>query len=324
MKALVVVLGQPRAHELTFGLFKKNVIDHLDADFCFCGDGTDLESPYVTEAKYCFTVNQPETSLGLLEDAYQEIIRDFGKTPDIHWSRYTKIPNQIFMGGTKKKDSSKQSFLLYYRWFLLQNLRENGLLEKYDRFIITRSDYLWVFKHPKMELMDPKDLWVPNGECYGGITDRHAILSRHNVEEYLNIFNMMVIRSDVYFSEISSIHSQHGTNIEMLISYHLSKSGIHKLRVIPYSMFTVRAKDGTTSWSTGDYNETLGFCIKYKTEYTETASFCYRLKRFNKTLPKDYYKFDPIDVGTRALENCIKELDITEDTDTYYNMLLRD
>jgi hypothetical protein len=322
-KTLVVVLGQPRAHELTFRLFKKNVLEHLSADLCFCGDGSDGTSPYITEAKYCFTINQPDASLDLLEEAYQEIAKDYGKTPDIHWSQYIKIPKQIFIGGTKKEDSAKSSFLLYYRWFLLKHMRLNGLLEKYDRFIITRSDYLWVFKHPSMERMDPRELWVPDGECYGGITDRHAILSTHNIEEYLNVFNMMVIRSGIYVPEISNIHSQYGTNIEMLISYHLSKSGIRKLRVIPYNMFTVRAKDGTTSWSTGEYNESLGFCIKYKSEYAEAALFCYRLKKFNKTLRLDYHKFDPVDVGNLELENIIKGLEVADDTTEYYNMLLR-
>ena len=324
MRTLVVVLGQPRAHEFTFGLFKQNVLDVLKADLCFCGDGTDKESPYVTEAKYTFTISQPETSFDILEEAYQEIVKDHGKTPEHHWKKYIEIPKQIFTGGTKKTDSSKQSFLLYYRWFLLKNLRENGLLEKYDRFVITRSDYMWIFKHPSMEVLDPKHLWFPDGEGYGGLTDRHAVLSRHNVEEYLNIFNMMVIRSSPYFPEIANIHSEYGTNIEMIIVYHLSKSDLIKnVKLMPYNMFTVRAKDGATSWSTGEYNETLGYCIKYPSEFLTTVKFCYKLKKFNKTLNEDYYKFDPNDVGTQALGNIIIGGQPADDTTEYYNMLLR-
>jgi hypothetical protein len=159
--------------------------------------------------------------------------------------------------------------------------------------------------------------WVPEGESYGGITDRHAVLSRRNIEEYLNIFNMMVIRSHDYFPEISKIPSEYGTNLEMLIAYHLSKSYTY-FKFIPYNMFTIRERDGPTSWSTGDYNEALGYCIKYKSEFMNTVKFCYKLKKFNKTLKEDYYKFDPDDVGTQALENILKGTESADDPTEYY------
>lgn len=321
-RTLVVVLGQPRAHELTFGLFKKNVIDHLGADLCFCGDGTDSDNPFVTESKYKFTIIQPETSWDLLEEAFQEIIIDSCKTPDHHWTKYIEIPKQMFIGGTKKEDSSKQSFLLYYRWFLLKKLREHGLLEKYDRFVITRSDYMWPFKHVDLELLDPVRVWVPAGECYGGVTDRHAVLSRHNIEEYLNIFNMMVIKSYSYFPEISNIYSEYGTNIEMIITYHLSKSETN-FKFIPYNMFTVRARDGQTSWSTGDYDEKLGYCIKYKSEFVNAMKFCYKLKRFNRTLRQNYYKFDPDHIGNLEIGNILTGIDQADDTTEYYKVILK-
>jgi hypothetical protein len=322
-RALVVVLGQPRAHELTFGLFKKNVIDHLGADLCFCGDGTDFDNPFVAESKYKFTIIQPETSWDLLEEASQEIIRDSGKPARVHWSRYIKIPKQIFMSGTKK-EFAKQSFHgLYYRWLLLKKLREHDLLEKYDRFVITRSDYMWPFKHVDLELLSPSQVWVPAGECYGGVTDRHTVLSRHNIEEYLNIFNMMVLDAESYISKISDIKTEYGMNLEMLILFHLSQHGIHKVHAFPYNMFTVRARDGPTSWSTGDYDEKLGYCIKYKTEFECSSRFCFNLKKFNKTIKEDYYKFNPFEVGTEALENILKGIDPEEDPTEYYKVILK-
>lgn len=41
--------------------------------------------------------------------------------------------------------------------------------------------------------MDPNLIWISNGEHYCGYTDRHVILSKTNIESYLNIFNNMVI-----------------------------------------------------------------------------------------------------------------------------------
>ena len=36
--------------------------------------------------------------------------------------------------------------------------------------------------------MDEKCIWIPDGEHYGGYTDRHVVLSKNNIESYLNIF----------------------------------------------------------------------------------------------------------------------------------------
>jgi hypothetical protein len=88
-------------------------------------------------------------------------------------------------------------------------------------------------------------------------------------------------------------------------------------------MFTVRAKDGSSSWSTGDYNEVLGYYVKYKSEFMNTFKFCYQMKKFNKTLLDNYYKFDPDDVGNLALENILKGVETADDPTEYYNFILR-
>jgi hypothetical protein len=61
----------------------------------------------------------------------------------------------------------------------MKNLLENDLLNKYDRFIITRSDYIYQLPHPKIELMNETNIWIPDCEHYGGI--------RTDMSFYLNI-----------------------------------------------------------------------------------------------------------------------------------------
>ena len=74
----------------------------------------------------------------------------------------------------KKDRVGGSSILLFYRWLLLKKLIENNLIKKYNRFIITRSDFLWPIKHPPLNQMDEKYIWIPDGESFGGITDRCA------------------------------------------------------------------------------------------------------------------------------------------------------
>ena len=36
-----------------------------------------------------------------------------------------------------------------------------------------------------MENLNQRYIWIPNGEKYGGYTDRHAVLSKLNIHDYL-------------------------------------------------------------------------------------------------------------------------------------------
>lgn len=86
----------------------------------------------------------------------------------LHWREFLKIRGQI-LGGVK--DSEHQhpgaaGILIFFRWFLLKKLTETDLISEYDRFVITRSDYVFQLPHPKLELLKDKYIWNPNGEHY--------------------------------------------------------------------------------------------------------------------------------------------------------------
>jgi hypothetical protein len=148
---------------------------------------------------------------------------------------------------------------------LLKNLLENNVINAYDRFIITRSDFIYQLPHPKMELMNKDFIWIPDGEKYGGFTDRHVVLSKKNIVQYLNILNNLVLRSNEYFTGMK-IHNE--WNLEKLISFHLEKNNVIKqVKLFPYIMYSVRNIDGSTRWNPGVYSDELGYCIKYQMEY---------------------------------------------------------
>jgi len=46
----------------------------------------------------------------------------------------------------------------------------SGLLERYDRFVITRSDFIWDCPHPPLSVLSPDAIWFPDGEYGGGLT----------------------------------------------------------------------------------------------------------------------------------------------------------
>ena len=201
----------------------------------------------------------------------QEHVNTYKK--HLYWREFLKIKDHLF-GGVKdnyNEHPGSAGILIFFRWFLLKNLIDNDLINKYDRFIITRSDFIYQLPHPKLHLMHENYIWIPDCEYYGGYTDRHVILSKQNIESYLNIFNNMVIKSNEYFMKMKN---KHDWNLEQLIKFHLKQNNVlHLVKELPYVMYSVRNINGTTRWSGGIYSNTLGYYIKYKSEYEKSNDY---------------------------------------------------
>ena len=206
----------------------------------------------------------------------------------LHWREFLKIKNQ-FLGGIKdecNQHPGSAGILIFFRWFLLKNLIENDLIDKYDRFVITRSDFIYQLPHPKLELLNEQNIWIPDCEHYGGYTDRHVILSKTTIEKYLNILNNLVVRSNEYF-----IKMKHKTNwnLESTIKFHLHQNNVlHLVKEFPYVMYSVRNIDGTTKWSLGNYSNKLGYFIKYQSEYDKSNYYRKKFERSGLTINKFY------------------------------------
>jgi len=291
-KTLVVILGDTREPTLTYETFKSNVIDELNADLCLClaiKEDYDYNNPYYKLSKYNFLYNEPDDFGEAFDYAYETItINMTNPSVEINWRDFLKNTNILF-GGVKYNDEIIKGgggIVLFLRWFLLKNLKENNLIDKYDRFIITRSDYLYQLPHPKLKYLDESCIWFPDSEHCGGYTDRHAVLSKNNVEIYLNIFNCMVTQSNNYYN----ITNGNVMGIESLIKIHLKEQNmVDKVREFPYVMYLVRSEHGKTRWAHGNYSRELGYYIKYWQEH-ERASY-YKKKYLQSGLTiDDFYK----------------------------------
>ncbi len=273
-KTLVCVLAETRAHQLTWEKFKSNVIEPLNADLAVCisvPKKYDLGNPFWQSSKYQWAA----PDYGDFGDGFDEVQaqlvkdRENGKAP--HWRELLTVKDQ-WLGGIKGPGQHPGSggLLIYFRWFLLNNLLRDGLLERYDRFVVTRSDFFWPCPHPPMELLDPHFIWVPDGEGYGGITDRHAVLSRDNIQTYLDIIEPVLKEPGVLAREM---RFRTDWNLEKFIKFSLMRrDGDALLKFFPYCMYAVRGLFGKTRWSKGHWDWRRGYFIKYDQEFmTATA-----------------------------------------------------
>ena len=208
----------------------------------------------------------------------------------LYWREFLKVKDQ-FLGGINDRHNQhpgSAGILIFFRWFLLKNLIDNDLINKYDRFIITRSDFIYQLPHPKVEDMNDNCIWIPDCEHYGGYTDRHVVLSKNNIESYLNILNNLVLRSNEYFMKMKH---KGGWNLEKLIKFHLEQNNVlHLVKEFPYVMYSVRNINGTTRWSIGDYSKELKCYIKYKSEYNKSSYYKNEFEKSGLSIDEFYKK----------------------------------
>ena len=175
--------------------------------------------------------------------------------------------------GSSKIRSGTGALLIYNRWVLLQNIIKNNIIKKYDRFIITRSDFIWNIYHPSLSKLKSNYIWIPNGEKYGGYTDRHAILSKENIYDYLNLLEPILKEPDKLF-DLMKI--KNNWNLERYIKFYLNKKGYSKkVKFFPYVMYSVRNNKIKTTFRPGKYSVKHKYFIKYFKEYLSSMIMFY-------------------------------------------------
>jgi hypothetical protein len=252
----------------------------------------DYNDEIVVHTKDFYDINWKDQVYGI-KNSYDNLISQENvityKKP-LYWREFLKIKNQ-FLGGIKDEINEQLGsggILIFFRWFLLKNLIENDLIKKYDRFIITRSDFIYQLPHPKVNLMNENNIWIPDAEHYGGYTDRHVVLSQNNIISYLNILNNIVLRSNEYFIKMKLYNEW---NLEQLIKFHLQQNNIeHLVKEFPYIMYSVRTINGNTRWTNGIYSNELGYYIKYYNEYNKSNYYKDIFIKSNLSIDEFYKK----------------------------------
>jgi len=221
-KTLVIILGQARADKLTWTSFKTHVLDQLNADLALCiGESSNNNSSnfYWDYAKYKWIVPEYED----FGDGFDQIQLE----RYVHITKWRKIlqVRSQWLGGIKGKGEHPGSagILIYFRAKLYDFLLKEKISDQYDRFIITRSDFIWEVPHPTVERLQPNFIWIPYGEFYGGVTDRHAVLSKQNLEAYLNLIDPILEDTDVLISSMMAAIPKPIWNLERYILFHLKR-----------------------------------------------------------------------------------------------------
>eukprot|EP00539_Tryblionella_compressa_P007671 CAMPEP_0178762496 /NCGR_PEP_ID=MMETSP0744-20121128/16569_1 /TAXON_ID=913974 /ORGANISM="Nitzschia punctata, Strain CCMP561" /LENGTH=183 /DNA_ID=CAMNT_0020417169 /DNA_START=6 /DNA_END=557 /DNA_ORIENTATION=- len=150
---------------------------------------------------------------------------------------------------------------------MAERLSTLGLVEKYDRFIVARTDQYYT-ADLVLSLLDPSYIWVPKGEDYGGICDRFFIAGPEDILTALNTHLSAIQNPEKYLSFKG--------NIESFIKLRWKEDGIlSKVRRFKRNMFSAAVpEDPTRTGKRKPAFEEDGIAIgfKYEKEYKAAMS----------------------------------------------------
>ena len=164
-KYLTVLAGSPRGGELTWQSLYRNVLNPLNSDLAICTGNKWLDSQsFIKRANYLWNFEEPEDWFQYYRENFQG-----------NWEEYFNLGKN-----TGLYNSGSIHFAL--KDIVLRNHLK--VLMKYDTIIYTRFDQFYIDEHPHL---DNSNIWIPEGEDYFGICDRHSVVPTHKIEEFLDI-----------------------------------------------------------------------------------------------------------------------------------------
>jgi hypothetical protein len=260
---LVALIGETRASELTADSFRTNLLEPLGADLALCIREDEASNPFHEWASHLWTVPEQRGINTLYDDAVR----------DSSWRALLDV-DPVFFGGipdSPHPQVASVAILFYYRWALWNALRRDGLTDRYDWIVLTRSDLMWPAPHPDLGGLSERGIYLLDGEQYGGVCDRHFAIPKRHFEAVLGRLVQPIFTDPVGLRRriAETMKRQDWTqfNIERFLAMRLRDEGLWgRLRYMPYLPYAVRAPGGSTTWSVGVYNHDLGYYVKYPTE----------------------------------------------------------
>jgi hypothetical protein len=300
---LVCLIAGTRAHQLTFPSFKRQVLDELNGDLALAltiDEKYDYTNRFWQHAKYRWTA-PVFSDYGEAFDLAQRWLCQQHNVPAPDWRSMLRIKG-IWQGRIQSPDPqrSNSSIGFFCRWLLLHGLQQDSVLDRYDRFVLTRSDFVWLCPHPPLSMLDRGAIWLPDGEHYGGINDRHVVVSRKDVVDLLNIVSDIVLQPTKLYDEMKH---QPTWNSEQFLAHHFDRKGLlQKVKLFPYVMYLARTvDDASPTWTPGSYEPAVGHYVKYRNEFRSAHGYATLIRSRMDWENGAWKQFDPSSATARPI-----------------------
>jgi len=185
-----------------------------------------------------------------------------------------------FLGGVKNcAQKSTGGIMLFYRQMAAELLEEKRLLGKYEWYIWTRVDYIFLCPPPQPVHLDPAKVHIPRGDGWGGYTDRFAVVPARLAPVYFNVSKDVLLNWQYWDSLL--LDASFKGNCEAVIKRYLDRMGT-PVSLFPHTGVVVKRDVDHTSWLGNVRNwvtdhpvlKDYGLTIKYPDEMKEAEEAC--------------------------------------------------
>eukprot|EP00199_Chlamydomonas_sp_CCMP681_P001398 CAMPEP_0119104672 /NCGR_PEP_ID=MMETSP1180-20130426/2824_1 /TAXON_ID=3052 ORGANISM="Chlamydomonas cf sp, Strain CCMP681" /NCGR_SAMPLE_ID=MMETSP1180 /ASSEMBLY_ACC=CAM_ASM_000741 /LENGTH=682 /DNA_ID=CAMNT_0007089493 /DNA_START=220 /DNA_END=2268 /DNA_ORIENTATION=+ len=306
-RVLVILIGTPRGGPLAWKSLKKHVLVPLHADLMLYFGKSD---PNIEHNNISFAYWKD------LHDMAQHVFfedehSDWGDVLDqaslghdsrpTDWLSLCKFRPQ-WLGGVGRgcNHMAGSAIQLAFKYLVQKKLVSTGLIDQYDRFVYSRADFLYACDYPAIATLDASSVWIPDGEDYGGLEDRHMISSRRGILTALNMTHDLMSEPTKWFERLNqSVLGQGDWNPEkILLVYYNYTQGI-RVRRFNHPAFIVKTAVDKARWMHGDgsllpspLNTTLR--VKYPGELyisQQCLSWKFNMENLIQSSPLEWFTF---------------------------------
>ena len=266
-RVLCCIMGSIRGGPLAWQSLQLRVLRPLNADLAVLGEQVrPSQAPLYNLARYVWPAPEPSDWGTLVTEL----------TGSEAWrAQAAQHPSDglwggVVLGGRPLNGSGAVIFSL--RLVLLRQLERlfaDPSAPQYGQVIVTRSDHFYACEHPRLPAAH---VWVPSGEGFGGVSDRHVAMPPRLARAVLSPLPWLA--DGRCAPQCASLLSP-----EWALAAYWKASGI-KWRHSVRNMFTVIAEEDTTRWVGGTGialgDKLPGLQVKYVTEFFRTTCSCPR------------------------------------------------
>ena len=240
---LVALIGQLRGGEHAARSLIRFVLKPNRADLVLMvADSPALHaSPLRAHAKHVWVVPEPaDWSQPMEEIASRLGARGWRGLANRSGTVEFLGPARVRRGGPRSPSSS--GILLTYRHLLMEKLVDLGYTHKYSRFVISRADHVYGCEHALGGFELSKHVYIPRGEDYGGVCDRHIVCGASTVVRCLSMLQGALLHPERYSGPEQVDH----LGPEVFFALRLRELGL-SVRRFARVMFVARLEGETSS-----------------------------------------------------------------------------
>ena len=138
-----------------------------------------------------------------------------------------------FLGPVLGGGHSLNEWFHFQRSYELLVAQEDKVGQRYARVVHSRLEFNWMLPHPPLSLFGRDCLWLPLGEDYYGINDRHAIMTRSHAEAYLTLRARSVMNGTILTLISGAKRARHLLTTEAMLASSVRYSGLPVCRFPP-------------------------------------------------------------------------------------------